>query len=226
MLGARAQQWAVAFSFMDPAAKVELLCLLSFTVCILGSLSEFPVAVNLGVALLGLVSSRNGGEAQLLAMCFFAALTTVTDIIFMTTQPSGWGGFAILLNFFCKLGAATQAYRQCETSQRLATDELPADPMERGGHAVSHAGLAAPLAREDYQSLASEAAGASRTRTATRSHPLSRPPRPRGGREARARRHGHRSRRRWSEVQADMNGRAGKLEPFGRCSSDSCPLFD
>ena len=42
-IGGRARQWAVAFTFMDPAAKLELLCLLSFTVCVLGSLVVFPV---------------------------------------------------------------------------------------------------------------------------------------------------------------------------------------
>ena len=43
IVGGRARQWAVAFTFMDPAAKLELLCLLSFTVCVLGSLVVFPV---------------------------------------------------------------------------------------------------------------------------------------------------------------------------------------
>tara|TARA_B110001452_G_scaffold259893_1_gene256784 strand:+ start:1009 stop:1674 length:666 start_codon:yes stop_codon:yes gene_type:complete len=161
LLSSRAQQWAVAFTFMDPAAKVELLCLLSFTVCILGSLAEFPVALNLGVALLGLLSSRSGSEAQMLAFCLFVVMTTVTDVIFMTSRPSGWGGFMIVLNLCCKLTAATQSYRLAESSQALATDELGPDPMEQGGHVpVSHESLAAPLAREDYQALASEAAGA------------------------------------------------------------------
>lgn len=161
LFSSRAQQWAVAFTFMDPAAKVELLCLLSFTACILGSLSEFPVALNLGVALLGLLSSRSGSEAQMLAFCLFVVMTTVTDVIFMTSQPSGWGGLMIVLNLGCKLAAATQSYRLAESGQALAADELGPDPMERGGHVpVSHESLAAPLAREDYQALASEAAGA------------------------------------------------------------------
>lgn len=153
MLGARAQQWAVAFTFMDPAAKVECMCLLSITACILGSLSEFPVAVNLAVALLGLFNSRNGSEAQLMAMCFFAALTTITDIIWMCTRPSGWSGLMIILNLVVKCAAATQSYRLCEASQRLSPD----DPMG-SDYQPSHETLAAPLAREDYHALASEAA--------------------------------------------------------------------
>ena len=177
LLSSRAQQWAVAFTFMDPAAKVELLCLLSFTVCILGSLSAFPVALNVGVALLGLLSSRSGSEAQMLAFCLFVVMTTITDVIFMTSEPSGWGGFMIVLNLCCKLTAATQSYRLAETSQALATDELPPDPMERGGHVpVSHESLAAPLAREDYQALASEAAGACEPASASPSSHAQRTP--------------------------------------------------
>ena len=92
IVGGRARQWAVAFGFMDPAAKLELLCLLSFMVCVLGSLVVFPVAVNLAIAVLGLSSCKSGSEAQLIAVCFFAVLTTITDVIFMCTRPSTYGG--------------------------------------------------------------------------------------------------------------------------------------
>ena len=132
IIGARAQQWAVAFTFMDPAAKVECLCLLSFAVCILGSLAEFPLEVNLAIAVLGLSSSRSGSEAQLLGVCFFAVLSTITDIIFMCTKPSGYGGFITMLNLALKLAAATQSYRLCETGQRISQEELPPDPIGGG----------------------------------------------------------------------------------------------
>jgi hypothetical protein len=157
IIGARAQQWAVAFTFMDPAAKVECLCLLSFAVCILGSLAEFPLEVNLAIAVLGLSSSRSGSEAQLLGVCFFAVLSTITDIIFMCTKPSGYGGFITMLNLALKLAAATQSYRLCETGQRISQEELPPDPIG-GGYQGPTEHLAAPLAREDYQALASQAA--------------------------------------------------------------------
>ena len=157
IVGGRARQWAVAFTFMDPAAKLELLCLLSFAVCVLGSLVVFPVAVNLAIALLGLSSCRSGSEAQLIAVCFFAVLTTVTDVVFMCTRPSTYGGFMTLLNLVVKLAAATQSYRLLDAGGRygLSTDELPADPMGGGGAYQPRAdALAAPLAREDYQALA------------------------------------------------------------------------
>jgi len=170
IISARAQQWAAAFSFMDPAAKVECLCLLSFAVCVLGSLAEFPLAVNLAIAVLGLSSCRSGSEAQLLAVCFFAGMTTITDIIFMCTRPSGYGGFMTLFNLVLKLAAATQSYRLCETGQRLSPEGLPPDPIGGGYAAPSHDGLAAPLAREDYQALASEAAEKHSSGDATKSY--------------------------------------------------------
>ena len=165
IVGGRARQWATAFTFMDPAAKLELLCLVSFALCVLGSLVVFPVAVNLAIALLGLSSCRSGSEAQLIAVCFFAVLTTVTDVIFICTRPSTYGGFMTLLNLVVKLAAATQAYRLLDAGGRYGaadrSDELPAHPMGGGGAYQPRAdALAAPLAREDYQALAVHRAAA------------------------------------------------------------------
>ena len=156
LVGGRARQWAVAFTFMDPAAKLELLCLVSFAVCVLGSLVVFPVAVNLAIALLGLSSCRSGSEAQLIAVCFFAVLTTVTDVVFMCTRPSTYGGFMTLLNLVVKLAAATQSYRLLDAGGRYGlSNDMPVDPIGDGGAYQPRAdALAAPLAQEDYQALA------------------------------------------------------------------------
>ena len=156
LVGGRARQWAVAFTFMDPAAKLELLCLVSFAVCVLGSLVVFPVAVNLAIALLGLSSCRSGSEAQLIAVCFFAVLTTVTDVVFMCTRPSTYGGFMTLLNLVVKLAAATQSYRLLDAGGRYGlSNDMPPDPIGDGGAYQPRAdALAAPLAQEDYQALA------------------------------------------------------------------------
>ena len=156
LVGDRARQWAVAFTFMDPAAKLELLCLVSFAVCVLGSLVVFPVAVNLAIALLGLSSCRSGSEAQLIAVCFFAVLTTVTDVVFMCTRPSTYGGFMTLLNLVVKLAAATQSYRLLDAGGRYGlSNDMPPDPIGDGGaYQPRTDALAAPLAQEDYQALA------------------------------------------------------------------------
>ena len=164
LVGGRARQWAVAFTFMDPAAKLELLCLVSFAVCVLGSLVVFPVAVNLAIALLGLSSCRSGSEAQLIAVCFFAVLTTVTDVVFICTRPSPtsssfaltYGGFMTLLNLVVKLAAATQSYRLLDAGGRYGlSNDMPPDPIGDGGAYQPRAdALAAPLAQEDYQALA------------------------------------------------------------------------
>ena len=114
-----------AYSFLDVPAKMEVLALASFCCCLLGSMSSaFPLAQNIGIALLALLACRGNSEAQLAAACAFSLFTTVTDIIIMFANPSGWGGAMTTLNLLLKLAIAAHAYRMCETLGALA-DEIP-----------------------------------------------------------------------------------------------------
>ena len=63
---------AGAFSYLDLASKIEVFALASFTCSLLGSLSpSFPLAANLGVALVALLACRGRSEAQLTGLCGF-----------------------------------------------------------------------------------------------------------------------------------------------------------
>ena len=77
-------------------------------------------------------------------------MTTVTDVIFMTSQPSGWGGFMIVLNSSAHGGDAVVPARRAQ-----ATDDSVRIRWSEAVMCQSATSLAA-TAREDYQALASE----------------------------------------------------------------------
>lgn len=144
-----------AWSQLDQMQKCELCCLLSFCCCFIGSLAAFPLATNLSIALLGLLACRKDGtEPQRVAFIFFCGVSTVTDIVFMSSVANGWGwgGVMTVINMVAKTVAATLAFRLCDTFRSL---------RETGGD--SSAGLQVdsvrqrPLARADYHALAAEA---------------------------------------------------------------------
>ena len=135
------------FSAANTATKVELLCLLSFAISLLGSLSKFPVGANTSVALLGLLACRATSELQILAMVGFACLSAIADVAFLCTYPSGWGGLMIVLNLVPKLAAASYCFGM---SPALGGVFEPAGMSAQQG-------LSVPLA-PDYETLSSEAA--------------------------------------------------------------------
>merc|ERR1719178_400578 len=92
-----------------PEGRVEVTCILSFFVCLLGSFDgpHFPLAINLSVALLGLICCRSKNDLMYVAYVFFWALTAITDIIFVCTKPSGFGVLMVCLNLLPKLAGAT-----------------------------------------------------------------------------------------------------------------------
>ena len=144
---------AGAFSYLDLASKIEVFALASFTCSLLGSLSpSFPLAANLGVALVALLACRGRSEAQLTGLCGFCLFTTVTDIIAIATRCTMWAGTMATLNIMLKFGTASHAYRLCDAVGALAADELaPSD--ERGGAVGSSAGYptaSAALTDDDY----------------------------------------------------------------------------
>ena len=103
---------AGAFAFLDLPSRIEVLALASISCCLLGNLAiAFPLAENLALALLALVAIRHRSEVQLIALCGFCAFTTITDIVFMCTYASGWGGTMTALNIFLKLAVAVQAHK-------------------------------------------------------------------------------------------------------------------
>ena len=137
ILQARCQQTALAFQYMDSAARVELLSLLSFACCLIGGVSATG-AGNLAVALQGLICSRTGSEAQVVGLCAFSLFTTITDVsrgaaqicwlqpralpprfspaavpqvVALCTDVDGWGGLWLAINIVFKLGAAVNASR-------------------------------------------------------------------------------------------------------------------
>lgn len=109
---------------LDVPSRVEVLALASFSCCLLGDLGEFPLASNLAVAVLALVACRSRSEAQLVAFCGFAIYTTITDVIFMCTIASSWGGAMTTFNIVLKLAAATNAYKMCATLSTMSGEEL------------------------------------------------------------------------------------------------------
>ena len=141
------------FANCSTAGKVELCCLASILVCMLGSLGKFPSAINLAVALLGLISCRSRSDAQHLAMVLYSALSCVLDVVFMCNYPSGWGSLLTVVNLIPKLAAGMYAFHLSHVlsgeSDGLAVDDRPeAFPTPT---ARMH------LAGEDYESLATEA---------------------------------------------------------------------
>lgn len=137
--------WALAFQLLEATAQIEIFCLLSFCICILGSLSAFPLSANLAVALLGLICCRSGSDAQYFGYVLFAGMTSVTDIVHLCSQGSTWGGLMTLLNFVPKLSAASNCFRLCSL--------LGGGPSDSSGDPFS-----ASLSPQDYHSLSVEAA--------------------------------------------------------------------
>ena len=142
MLSGRLQSSLQAFAHLDLAARVETFGLLSFCCCLLGSLGKFPLAINLGVALLALVACRSKSEAQCMCMCGGAIFTIVTDFVYITTNPSGWGAAMVVVNAALKLGCASNAHK---LSSHLGGDEL--SPPEEGFPRAYHV---PPLQPEEY----------------------------------------------------------------------------
>ena len=88
VLSARLQQTALAVQYLDTSARIELFSLLSIACCIIGGEnSSYMLATNLTVAMLGLMCSRGGSEAQLAGLCVFAIVTTITDVRRGPLQP-------------------------------------------------------------------------------------------------------------------------------------------
>jgi hypothetical protein len=161
MLTGRVQHGLHLLALMDLPARVETFGLFSFACCLLGSLASpfFPLAINVGVALLALVACRSRSEAQLLGYCGAVVFTLVTDLLFLFRSASAWGAAMIVVNVVCKLGGASNAYRLCSMVDALGNDdELSAS--EEGGSSRYPSAYQAPLAKEDYQALAAEAASA------------------------------------------------------------------
>ncbi|KAL3925620.1 MAG: hypothetical protein SGPRY_003604 [Prymnesium sp.] len=163
VLGARLQQTAVAVKYLDASLKVELFSILSMACCILGAENTSymlttnrtlnPSSIYRPSALLGIICASGGSETQLVAFCLFCFFTTITDIIQMCARPNGWAGLWSAINLVCKLCAAMNASSYSVTFRRLAGDyTLEAAPEG------SYQGYQRPLASEDYQAMATEAA--------------------------------------------------------------------
>ena len=159
MVFGRLQSAMQSFMFLDMPARVETFGLLSFACCLLASLSQFPLAVNLGVALLAVMASRSKSEGQLLALCGFAMFTVMTDLLFMAAHASAWSGLLMLVNIAIKLACASSAYRLAGILNELGGDDKLPAAAEGGTASFPAAGYQAPLGTEDYAALAAEAAG-------------------------------------------------------------------
>ena len=103
MVSGRLRQGLQAFIYLAVPERVEMFGLLSMSCCLLGSLGEFPLAVNLAVALLALIACRSGSDAQLLALCGFATFTIITDLMHIF-RCSAWGGAMLIINAVLKAG--------------------------------------------------------------------------------------------------------------------------
>jgi len=141
VLAARGSTWLVAFSLLEPTAQIEIFCLTSFAVCLLGSLGSFPLAANLAVALLGLICCRSGSDAQCFGYVLFAGMTTVTDIAFLCGEGTTWGVLLTLTNLLPKLCAASHCFRICSL-------------LGGGGLSYADDPLSAGLAGQDYHHVA------------------------------------------------------------------------
>jgi hypothetical protein len=140
---AQTQTWMLAFQLLESTAQIEIFCLFSFCVCILGSLAAFPLSANLAVALLGLICCRSGSDAQYFGYVLFAGMTTVTDVVHLCSQGSAWGGLMTLLNLFPKLAAASHCFRLCSLL---------------GGGYPANDSLGASFVGQDYHTLSVEPA--------------------------------------------------------------------
>ena len=141
--------------FLDVPDRIETFGLLSFSCCLLGSLSQsFPLSINIGVALFILIASRNRRDSVLLGLCGFCAFTAVTDLL-QLLHCSFWGGSMSLVNIILKIGAASNAYRI------VGREDVGLSDVDEGSahYSIGDAnGYRAPLATEDYEALAAEAA--------------------------------------------------------------------
>jgi hypothetical protein len=130
---------AGAFSYLDLPQKVESLALASFCCCLLGDLGAFPLASNLGIALLGLVAIRARSEAQLISLCGFIMFTAVGDLFFVCTEADSWGGVFTVMNMVLKLGMGQYAFRMYTAFDALAAagDIGEIEPPEHDGGSSS-----------------------------------------------------------------------------------------
>lgn len=163
---------AGSFAFLDLPSRVEVLALASFSCCLLGNLAaEFPLAENLSLALLALLATRSRSEVQLVALVGFSAFTTITDVVFMCTYATGWGGTMTALNIFLKLGVAAHAHKLVSALDALddqfgGMSAVPScsgaggGSCSGGGGGYPTAGYTAPRGPPDVDDYADEAAAA------------------------------------------------------------------
>lgn len=120
----------------------------------------FPLEVNFSIALLALLAMRSRSEAQLLGLVVFALFTTMTDVVFLCSEASGWGGVMTALNMVLKLGLALHAYRICSVSDGLSADDGlgASDEGGNGGYPTAYHAPTSGLTQDDYAALAVEAA--------------------------------------------------------------------
>ena len=162
MISGRMRQGLQAFMFLDVPERVETFGLLSFSCCLLGSLghnaigiNNFPLTVNLAVALLALLASRSRSEAQLLGLCGFVGFTILTDL-FVLLRCSAWGAAMLIVNIVLKGGAASNALRM--VGANLGNDEALA-PADHGiGPPMANYQAPQSLGPADYEAMAAEAA--------------------------------------------------------------------
>uniref|UniRef100_A0A6V3YF55 Uncharacterized protein n=1 Tax=Prymnesium polylepis TaxID=72548 RepID=A0A6V3YF55_9EUKA len=156
VMSSKLQQGIVAITYMDPSARVEFFSLVSMACCLIGAENgPYMLSTNLAVALLGLICCRSGSELQVVALCVFSLFTTITDVVHMCTNPSGWGGLWSAINIVMKLGAATSASRSSATFRSLTGEDDTLYPPAEDEYQSYQRPLATDI---DYQSMAAEAA--------------------------------------------------------------------
>eukprot|EP00965_Chrysotila_dentata_P058400 1936978-Pleurochrysis_carterae.AAC.4 len=133
------RQWLAA----STEDKIELCCLLSFALALLGCFTPgFPVESVFAVSLLGLISCRSHSEMRLLAFVLFSAISAVTDVVALCVRNDGWGSLMLAIDLIPKLLAASYTFR---LSSHLGGEP---DEFEPAGMAASAS--AGTLGSESY----------------------------------------------------------------------------
>lgn len=160
---------------MDCAGRAEAFGLLSFGCCVLGSWADdYPLSVNLAIALLTLLAVRCRSEPQLLAVVGFACYTSIADVVYLLSEgASVWGWLMAAANIFLKLCAAANCFRlgSLGSDEELLApgggdDEPGGYPSARyhepgpggGGFQQPPGAYAAPPTPGEYSAMAAEAA--------------------------------------------------------------------
>ena len=150
----RGQTALLEFGRQDDASKLEILGLLTLALCIVGAWDEFP-PYDAAVALLAVVAARVGGRL-VGALCALNVLSGISDVVWLATAPTVWGGLVLVLVLLLK-GIAT-LYAVNVGQHHLPAFARPPAAFDEPFPAASGAPLARGLASEDYDALASEAA--------------------------------------------------------------------